>query len=77
MDRFVLPNYAFVENLVEAEEFVFFSFEQARNGYTGPAGNDIADFLGGDFFANEFGLATFFFGIDGSLGSFQFLLKGG
>ena len=27
LHRFVLPDYAFVENLVEAEEFVIFSFE--------------------------------------------------
>ena len=76
MDRFVLPDDALVENLVEAEEFVFFPFQKARNGDAGPAGDDIADFLGGDFFANEFGLATFFFGIDSGLGSFQFLFEG-
>jgi hypothetical protein len=53
------------------------SFSPSSKRETGPAGNDIADFLGGDFFANEFGLATFFFGIDGSLGGFQFLLESG
>jgi hypothetical protein len=77
LDRFVLPDYAFVEDLVETEELVFFSFEQPRNGDASPPRDDIADFLGGDFFANEFGLATFFFGIDGSLGGFQFLFEGG
>ena len=76
MDRLVLTDDAFVENLVEAEEFVFFSFQKARDGNPGPAGDNIANFFRGNLLPNKFGLAAFFFGIDSGLSSFQFLFQG-
>ena len=59
LDGLVLADDPFVENLVEAEELFLFALQKAGDGDAGPAGDNLADFLGGDFLADELGFAGF------------------
>ena len=60
MDGFVLTDDPFVENLVETEKLVLFSFQKAGNGDSSPACDDLTDFFGSDLFTDEAGLGILF-----------------
>ena len=59
LDGLVLADDPLVKDLIEAKEFFFFPLQQAGDGDAGPAGDNLADFLCGDFLTDELGLAAF------------------
>ena len=49
-----------MENLVETEKLVLFTLQQAGNGDSCPAGDDLTDFFGSDLFTDESRFGVFF-----------------
>ena len=49
-----------MENLVETEKLVFFPFQEAGNGNSSPAGDNLTDFFGSHLFTDESRFGVFF-----------------
>jgi hypothetical protein len=49
-----------MENLVETEKLVLFTLQQAGNGDSCPAGDNLTDFFGSDLFTDKAGLGILF-----------------
>ena len=53
LDRFVLADHALMQPVFEHEQLRPLGFEHAGDRDAGPGGNDLGDFVGGDFLAEE------------------------